>query len=57
MEEMVRLGAYKAGSSAEVDEAIRLAPAIETLLKQGKGDRGHAAETFATLAAMMEPSA
>ena len=57
MEEMVQLGAYKAGSSAEVDEAIRLAPAIETLLNQGKGDRGHAAETFATLGAMMEPSA
>jgi flagellum-specific ATP synthase len=57
MEEMVRLGAYKAGSSPEVDEAIRLAPEIETLLKQGKGDRGHAAETFATLGAMMEPAA
>ena len=57
MEEMIRLGAYKAGSSAEVDEAIRLAPAIEALLKQGKGDRGHATETFAALAAMLAPQA
>ena len=57
MEEMVRLGAYKAGSSPDVDNAIRLAPDIETLLKQGKGDRGHAAETFAALDAMMEPQA
>ncbi|MBB5713670.1 flagellar protein export ATPase FliI [Sphingomonas aerophila] len=57
MEEMVRLGAYKAGSSAEVDDAIRLAPAIETLLKQGKGDRGHAVETFARLNEMLEPQA
>ena len=57
MEEMVRLGAYKAGSSAEVDAAIRLAPDIEGLLKQGKGDRGSAEEAFATLAAMMEPAA
>ena len=57
MEEMVRLGAYKAGSSAEVDDAIRLAPAIEALLKQGKGDRGHATESFATLNALLEPQA
>jgi len=56
MEEMVRLGAYKAGSSAEVDEAIRLAPPIEALLIQGKGDRGHAAETFATLAQLLAPA-
>ena len=57
MEEMVRLGAYKSGSNAEVDEAIRLAPQIEALLKQGKGDRGHAGDTFATLSAMLEPAA
>ena len=55
MEEMVRLGAYKAGSSAEVDEAIRLAPQIENFLKQGKQDRGSAEGSFAALAAMMEP--
>lgn len=54
MEEMARLGAYKAGSSEEVDEAIRLAPAIEALLKQGKGDRGNAADTFASLTAMLD---
>ena len=57
MEEMVRLGAYKAGSNPEVDEAIRLAPQIEELLKQGKGDRGHAGETFAALSAMLAPVA
>ena len=49
MEEMIRLGAYKEGSRAEVDEAIRLAPQIEQLLKQGKSDRGYAGETFASL--------
>ncbi len=53
MEEMVRLGAYKAGSNPEVDEAIRLAPQIETLLKQGKGDQGDAHATFTALAAML----
>jgi flagellum-specific ATP synthase len=38
MEELIRLGAYRAGSSPEVDEAIRLNPAFEAFLKQGKED-------------------
>ena len=38
MEELIRLGAYRAGSSPEVDEAIRLHPAFEAFLKQGKGE-------------------
>ena len=53
MEELVRLGAYKSGSDAEVDEAIRLAPAIEDLLKQRKDDRGSLAHSFARLAELM----
>jgi flagellum-specific ATP synthase len=54
MEEMVRLGAYRAGSSVEVDRAVALAPRIEDLLKQGKQDRGFAQESFEALAALME---
>ncbi|MCJ8157722.1 flagellar protein export ATPase FliI [Sphingomonas sp. LaA6.9] len=54
MEEMVRLGAYKSGSNAEVDRAVELAPQIETLLKQGKNERGYAGEAFAALAAILE---
>jgi flagellum-specific ATP synthase len=54
MEELVRLGAYKAGSSAEVDRAIALAPRVEALLAQGPGDRGDADAAFAELAAMLE---
>ena len=38
MEELIRLGAYRAGSSPEVDEAIRLEPAFEAFLKQGKDE-------------------
>lgn len=49
MEDMVRLGAYKAGASPEVDQAIELAPAIEALINQGKDDRGRAGATFAAL--------
>ena len=54
MEEMVRLGAYRPGANAEVDEAIRTAPRIEALLNQGKADRGRAADAFASLAALLE---
>ena len=53
MEEMARLGAYKMGANAEVDEAMRLAPQIEQLLKQGKHDQGSGHLDFATLAGIM----
>jgi flagellum-specific ATP synthase len=36
MEELIRLGAYRQGSSAEVDDAIRLNPEFEAFLRQGK---------------------
>ena len=38
MEELIRLGAYRAGSSSEVDEAIRLNPALEDFLRQAKDE-------------------
>jgi flagellum-specific ATP synthase len=38
MEELIRLGAYRAGSSAEVDEAIGLHQPLETFLAQGKDE-------------------
>ncbi len=40
MEELIRLGAYRAGSSADVDEAIRLHRPLERFLCPGQG-RGH----------------
>ncbi|MBZ0122477.1 MAG: flagellum-specific ATP synthase FliI, partial [Roseovarius sp.] len=36
MEELIRLGAYRPGSSAEVDEAIRLHGSLEAFLGQAK---------------------
>jgi flagellum-specific ATP synthase len=38
MEELIRLGAYRPGSSVEVDEAIRLHGPLEAFLAQGKGE-------------------
>jgi flagellum-specific ATP synthase len=38
MEELIRLGAYRPGSSAEVDEAVRLHEPLEDFLRQGKDE-------------------
>jgi flagellum-specific ATP synthase len=38
MEELIRLGAYRAGSSVEVDEAIRLHEPLEAFLRQDKDE-------------------
>src|SRR5439155_22109781 len=38
MEELIRLGAYRPGSSAEVDGAIRLHQPLERFLAQDKGE-------------------
>ncbi len=37
MEELIRLGAYRPGSSAEVDEAIRLHEPLEAIPRPGQG--------------------
>ena len=57
MAELVRLGAYRAGTDPAVDEALRLAPRIEAMLTQRKGESGSVAEAFAALATAMEETA
>jgi len=49
MEELIRLGAYRPGSSPEVDRAIRLNPALEAFLKQGKEEATPLAEGYRRL--------
>ncbi len=39
MEELIRLGAYRTGSSPEVDEAIRLHEPLEAFLRQAKDEK------------------
>jgi flagellum-specific ATP synthase len=49
MVDMVRLGAYKAGTDAAVDEALRLTPAIDDFLRQAPGERSGLDESFERL--------
>jgi flagellum-specific ATP synthase len=49
MQDMVRLGAYRPGNDQRVDEAIRVAPAVEEMLKQRKGERATLPESFDAL--------
>jgi flagellum-specific ATP synthase len=49
MAELIRLGAYKAGTNAEVDAAIKVYPHIEAFLSQKKDERVTLAEGYAAL--------
>src|SRR5436309_12575232 len=49
MEELIRLGAYRAGSSAEVDEAISLHQPLEAFLAQGKEESTPLTEAYTRL--------
>jgi flagellum-specific ATP synthase len=49
MEELIRLGAYRVGTSPEIDEAIRLHKPIEDFLAQGKEEATSLAEGYRRL--------
>jgi flagellum-specific ATP synthase len=38
-EDLMRIGAYKAGTDAELDRAIRAMPVLRGFLEQGSGER------------------
>lgn len=57
MEELIRLGAYRAGSSPDVDEAIRLNPALEAFLNQRRDEATGLAEGYFALADIMAGAA
>lgn len=56
MEELIRLGAYRKGSDAEVDEAIRLNEPLETFLSQEKNEVTSLSDGFSQLANLLEMS-
>jgi flagellum-specific ATP synthase len=53
MAELIRLGAYKAGTNPEVDEAVRLYPQLEAFLAQSKTERATLSEGYDALAAIL----
>ena len=52
--DLVRLGAYRPGTDAASDEALRLAPAIEAILQQSKQDLCDLGEAFGKLREALE---
>ncbi len=56
MEELIRLGAYRPGSSPEVDEAIRLHQPLEEFLGQAKEESTSLAQGYQRLAQILRPS-
>jgi flagellum-specific ATP synthase len=54
MEELIRLGAYRAGASAEVDEAIALMPKLDTFLAQGKEEATSISDGYSRLAQILD---
>ncbi|WP_417317148.1 flagellar protein export ATPase FliI [Emcibacter sp.] len=50
MEEMIRLGAYRPGANAEVDEAIFYHPALEEFMAQSKDEKSTLEQGYGSLA-------
>jgi flagellum-specific ATP synthase len=57
MEELIRLGAYRPGASAEVDESIALNPALEAFLAQAKEESTPLDAGYRRLAEILTPEA
>jgi flagellum-specific ATP synthase len=55
MAELIRLGAYKPGTNAEVDAAMSVYPQIEAFLAQNKDERSTLAESYAALENILAP--
>jgi flagellum-specific ATP synthase len=54
MAELIRLGAYRAGSNAEVDRAVALNGPLETFLKQRKDEHADLASSYAALSKIVD---
>jgi flagellum-specific ATP synthase len=56
MEELIRLGAYRSGASAEVDEAVALIPELEAFLNQRKEESTSIGDGYRRLADILSGS-
>ncbi|MFO1072094.1 MAG: FliI/YscN family ATPase [Geminicoccaceae bacterium] len=56
MAELIRLGAYRAGSDPDLDRAIAVRPALEAILQQGIGEPGGTDPMAALKAALATPA-
>jgi flagellum-specific ATP synthase len=54
MAELIRLGAYKAGTNPEVDNAMKLYPRLEAFLAQKKDEQARLGEGYAALATILD---
>nr|WP_241503692.1 flagellar protein export ATPase FliI [Ferruginivarius sediminum] len=54
MGELIRIGAYKAGSDPQVDQAIHYNPRLEAFLGQDKSERAGIEDGYAQLAAALD---
>jgi flagellum-specific ATP synthase len=55
MADLVRMGAYRAGTDPAVDEALALAPRIETLLRQERSEQTDLLAAFQLLREVLRP--
>jgi flagellum-specific ATP synthase len=53
MEELIRIGAYRAGADPQVDRAIQLNPALEGFLSQDKDEATSLPDSFESLARIL----
>jgi flagellum-specific ATP synthase len=54
MEELIRIGAYRAGSDPIIDRAIVLNPSLEAFMRQDKDDTTPLPQSFARLGAILD---
>ena len=54
MAELIRLGAYKAGTNPEVDNAVALHPKLEAFLRQKKDEQAGLSESYTALSDILD---
>ncbi|MHA1535917.1 MAG: flagellar protein export ATPase FliI [Alphaproteobacteria bacterium] len=57
MADMIRIGAYRTGSDAKIDEAVVYYPLIEAFLSQTRGERSDLAAGYGELEALLDSAA